>query len=739
MFDAIPAELAERPQWLVWKFEERPGDKKPRKVPYYIAGHRRTGEQGTPDDRAKLCTLPEAIKGVGKLKASGVGFAFLPGDGLIGIDIDNAIDTGTGEISERARSIIVSCDSYTEYSPSRRGVHIIVSGESETFKSNDIGLEVFAGRQFFTFTGDRYSGTPASVRPIDEAILRRLRATVEQAKGQRGLRAVNGAAPAQANDQAKLESALAFISPDIGYEDWLQVGMALYAELGSTGLGVWDYWSSKGGKYNGAKSLDTHWRSFERGGVKTVTGAKIYRLATDAGWRPPRTPQLHAVPAGKASGTQPERSAKENKGRAEPKKPNPTFWEQIGKLRERFTLIYGTDTVYDHEQHEIIRVANLRLAFGKDPVNMWLYSDGRRMVTRDRVVFDPSEEAQLPDYVNLYYGMPMEPDDSKSCARILELLHYLCNEEDAIFEWVLRWIAYPLQHPGAKMETAVVMHSEEGSGKNLFWEAVRSLYGMYASVITQNELESQFNTWASRKLFMIANEVVSRSELREHKGRLKNYITERELQINEKLLPLRTEENHINFVFLSNETQPLALDRTDRRYLVLWTPPAQAPEVYAKVKSEILNGGAAALYAHLLTLDLGDFNEHTKPILTEAKRNLIEISKPPPELFYDAWSRALLPVPYHSAAAADVYRAFIKWCAINGEKHPPSQTKFGGAMRRLGVRSSIKWLRIPGRAERQATVYEVTAAEDSEWYGEKLEGLVDKFAQALELWQRGDL
>jgi hypothetical protein len=229
--------------------------------------------------------------------------------------------------------------------------------------------------------------------------------------------------------------------------------------------------------------------------------------------------------------------------------------------------------------------------------------------------------------VNLFYGMPMKPDPEKSCAEILELLLYLCGDEEAVFEWVLKWIAYPLQHPGAKMQTAIVMHGEEGAGKNLFWEVVRTIYGPYGSVITQNELESQFNTWATRKLFMIANEVVSRSELREHKGRLKNYITEKELQINEKLLPLRTEENHMNFVFLSNETQPLALDRTDRRYLVLWTPPAKPPDFYAKVGAELEGGGAAALYAYLMALDLADFSPHAKPIMTQAKRNLIEISK----------------------------------------------------------------------------------------------------------------
>ena len=37
--------------------------------------------------------------------------------------------------------------------PERDGVHVIgLSDEAATFKSNKIGIEVFVGRQFFTFT-----------------------------------------------------------------------------------------------------------------------------------------------------------------------------------------------------------------------------------------------------------------------------------------------------------------------------------------------------------------------------------------------------------------------------------------------------------------------------------------------------------------------------------------------------------------------------------------------------------
>lgn len=184
----MPQAMRALPQWLLWRFERYDGDKKPRKVPYYLSGRKRKGAQGSDEDRAELCSFDQAVQALERRHWDGVGFAFLPGDGLIGIDIDGAIDADTGEVTQRCQDIIAACASYTEWSPSGRGVHIIVAGESETFKDNRIGLEVFCGRQFFTCTGRRWAGTPAEVAPLAEGTLRRLRATVKGSKA---------AAPAQ--------------------------------------------------------------------------------------------------------------------------------------------------------------------------------------------------------------------------------------------------------------------------------------------------------------------------------------------------------------------------------------------------------------------------------------------------------------------------------------------------------------------------------------------------------------
>lgn len=291
-FDRVPHALRERPQWLVWRFEEATGERKPRKVPYYAGGGRRMGKQGDDADRARLVNFDRAIASMSRGEMTGIGFAFLPDDGLIGIDLDNVIDPDTGVIQPRADGIIRACGSYTEFSPSGRGVHIYSLGTTTSKKSNEIGVEMFCGRQFFTVTGRAFPGTVDDVTPIRPKVVERIHAVIEESRGK------SVAAPAAPRfmradgpaDRDRIESALACVSADLGYNDWIAVGMALHDSLGeSLGLEVWDWWSRKGTKYGGASSLEGHWRSF--GNRSPGTDAVIFKLATTAGWRPPRPPR----------------------------------------------------------------------------------------------------------------------------------------------------------------------------------------------------------------------------------------------------------------------------------------------------------------------------------------------------------------------------------------------------------------------------------------------------------------
>lgn len=297
---SFPPELLTRQQWLVWKFVQKPGQKKPSKMPYYAGGGVRTGQQGSEQDRNALVDYHTAVAAMSG-GYDGLGFAFLPGDGLIGIDIDGALqDDAPPEKRERAKRIIEACDSYTEYSPSGNGVHIIVNGNTETFKSNELGIEVFCGRQFFTMSGNPYPGTPHHVSDISADTLSKLRNTVKQQATQAPSKPIP---QPPSNDRQKLESALVFISPDCGYEDWIKVGMAIHAELGDAGLAIWDWWSARSGKYPGQREVESHYRSFKPG---AITGGTLYRMAMDVGWRPPKPTPVPTVPPPPANDNTPQ-------------------------------------------------------------------------------------------------------------------------------------------------------------------------------------------------------------------------------------------------------------------------------------------------------------------------------------------------------------------------------------------------------------------------------------------------
>ena len=196
-WDTIPARLAQAQQWVLWKFEWDAKRSAWLKVPYYVQGGRRTGGQGDDRDRQRLATLPVVRRAFERAAGSdkpwtGVGFGFLPGDGLIGIDLDKCIDAETGQLGDRAAKIVQAFHSFTELSPSGRGLHIYVEGHTTTAKSNDIGVEMFCEKQYFTVTGRHWEGTPLEVTQAEEGAIARMHKTIADAKER-----YQGAAPAK--------------------------------------------------------------------------------------------------------------------------------------------------------------------------------------------------------------------------------------------------------------------------------------------------------------------------------------------------------------------------------------------------------------------------------------------------------------------------------------------------------------------------------------------------------------
>ncbi len=313
-----------------------------------------------------------------------------------------------------------------------------------------------------------------------------------------------------------------------------------------------------------------------------------------------------------------------------------------------------------------------------------------RAVYIDQIGFDPTEK-DTNIKCNRWSGWPTKPNPSatyEDCEQLVGLLAYLCSGEtnaDELANWVLNWIAYPIQNPGAKMQSAIVMHGPQGTGKSLFWEAVAKIYGEYSIVLNQGAIEDKFNSdWSERKLFVVADEIVARSEMHHLKNQLKGLITGEWVRINPKNVAAHQERNHMNLVFLSNEHQPVVLENDDRRHCVVWTPKKLADDFYEAVSAEIDNGGVEALHQMLLNLDLGDFKPWTKPPITKAKLDLIETNADSPQLFIADYLSGQLGSPVGPVKNTDFYAAYLNWCKRNGERFPRPSKQFIPYIKNLG-------------------------------------------------------
>lgn len=77
---------------------------------------------------------------------------------------------------------------------------------------------------------------------------------------------------------------LEVISPDLTYDDWIKVGMAIHHTTKGAGYDLWDDWSNGGAKYPGRHVIDRHWHSFGKS-HNPVTIGSLIALAEQHGWR----------------------------------------------------------------------------------------------------------------------------------------------------------------------------------------------------------------------------------------------------------------------------------------------------------------------------------------------------------------------------------------------------------------------------------------------------------------------
>lgn len=154
-------QLKKQRRWVLWKFVTKPGKVKPDKVPFQLNGKMaRTNDPSTWSTYAEC----EAVSGF-----DGMGLVLGEVDGVPvwGVDIDGCCDALTGKFTAESREIVISLDSYGEYSPSGTGCHVFgigtLPGDGKPIVKPFPGckqIEIKSRGYYFTLTGRHLSKTP---------------------------------------------------------------------------------------------------------------------------------------------------------------------------------------------------------------------------------------------------------------------------------------------------------------------------------------------------------------------------------------------------------------------------------------------------------------------------------------------------------------------------------------------------------------------------------------------------
>lgn len=194
-------------------------------------------------------------------------------------------------------------NAYREISLSGDGLHILLKPDTFLRKlsggkhgtifftdnqgENAPKLEIFCntGGRYALLTGKKAVGSVIPSGQKADAVLEWLQGLIDSKAGQipnQQKAGTKSGADTEERRLAEVRAMLACISPDVCYDDWVAVGMALKNE--GFPPKVWDDWSRGGVKYPGAEEIQKKWNKDFKKMDAGKTLATIHALAKDGGY-----------------------------------------------------------------------------------------------------------------------------------------------------------------------------------------------------------------------------------------------------------------------------------------------------------------------------------------------------------------------------------------------------------------------------------------------------------------------
>jgi hypothetical protein len=256
----------------------------------------------------------------------------------------------------------------------------------------------------------------------------------------------------------------------------------------------------------------------------------------------------------------------------------------------------------------------------RDVGSWWLTHPERRQY--EGVIFTPGLET--PGYFNLWRGFAVAPQKGECSLFLAHIRDNICKGDEALFRWVLAWLANAVQRPHERPGTALIVRGKQGTGKGVFARNFGSLFGQHFRHISQQRhLTGHFNAHLRDCLLLFVDEGYWAGD-RSSEGVLKALITEPEIMVEAKGIDAVPARNYVRVIAASNNDWVVPAGMEERRFCVLDVADThmQDQTYFKAIEEEMANGGREALLHYLLLLDLRTYPNpavipHTEALLEQ--------------------------------------------------------------------------------------------------------------------------
>jgi hypothetical protein len=313
------------------------------------------------------------------------------------------------------------------------------------------------------------------------------------------------------------------------------------------------------------------------------------------------------------------------------------------------------EEAYDHalERKRLIKMSlenlekgyeNQQIQVGEDnngnpkfkPAGTWWRKHPKRR-QYETIVFAP--EKQVPDdCYNLWKGFAVQsiPGD---CSLFLDHVRInVCSGNEEHYDYLFKWMARAVQHPGTPGEVAIVLRGGRGTGKSFFAKMFGSLFGChFMQVSNSGHLVGNFNSHLRDLVVLFADEAFYAGD-KKHESILKTLVTEELMAIEAKGVDVENAPNYIHLIMASNDMHVIPAGGDERRFFVtdVGEDHQQDGSYFAAVAKQMDSGGREALLHTLLTHDISEFNVRHIPASQALQEQKLLSLRPDAAWWYEA-------------------------------------------------------------------------------------------------------